>query len=562
MSLLAHLIRADVRRSWPLLCAWLGMAIVSAVIPCVVPVLARGDIGVLAALDLPIGLLAVAYPLVLLLFVVQVVQTHPLVGTNAFWTTRPIPPRTLLASKATVLGVAAVVIPMAIEVVRMVAHDVPWSAQGGVAVDTALTHTFLLALLMLGAAVTANLSRFLLLVGSALASLAVAISILVVMGSRNERPPSYEGWSALPDPTPWLVQIGLLIVAAAGALLMQYVTRSRARTGAVAAAGIAVTVSLNMTWQWPLLRPTDDPPDWSRADTALNLRVGGPSTMESFPFGGANGGQWFGVRAPLGLDGVEPGYVARVGIIEASLRVGDATLTSYRDLSPARIQIAGETLPPELAAPRDILGVDRLAVRPWQQFEKPILFFAAAADIQKHAPGAGDYHGRLRVVLQRYQIETVMPLLVGTVHHRGSYRVTVDSVGARWGTVDVQVHESRADSTLDLAPYSSYAYYLRNASRREAVPASPHALGEATNAFRFLSISLSADRQSGFTAKQLLLRFVVPDDVEGRSEILGEAWMAGAELVIVSMRRAGSVERDLEIADFPLSLPSRASLAP
>ena len=46
------------------------------------------------------NLLALAEVLFSVVFIALVVQEHPLVGTTAFWMTRPIPPRALLASKA------------------------------------------------------------------------------------------------------------------------------------------------------------------------------------------------------------------------------------------------------------------------------------------------------------------------------------------------------------------------------------------------------------------------------------------------------------------------------
>ena len=59
-----------------------------------------------------------------------VVQTHPLVGSDAFWTTRPIPPRSLLASKLALLGVATVVAPAFARAVLMAAYGVPAALLG------------------------------------------------------------------------------------------------------------------------------------------------------------------------------------------------------------------------------------------------------------------------------------------------------------------------------------------------------------------------------------------------------------------------------------------------
>ena len=57
-------------------------------------------------------LLAVAEVLFSVVFIALVVQEHPLVGTTAFWMTRPISPRALLAAKLIFLCAAVVAAPV------------------------------------------------------------------------------------------------------------------------------------------------------------------------------------------------------------------------------------------------------------------------------------------------------------------------------------------------------------------------------------------------------------------------------------------------------------------
>ncbi len=559
MSLVAHLVRADLRRSWLPLAAWVALAIVTAIIPCVLPRLAGRDLRLLSGLEYPVALVAVAYPLVLLVLVVQVVQTHALVGSSAFWMTRPISPRALFASKALLLGVATVIVPMVIEIARMTAHGVPWSTQVGVAIDEAGAHASLLVAIMVGASLTGSFSRFLLLVGGLLASMAVLIALLIVIDSRSSSPPTYAGWSLVPDPTPGLVQSILFIVAMAGALWMQYSVRSRVRTVAVAAAGIAASLAVASVWPWSWLRAEEPPPAWARQEAPLSVSVDEPSAIQTFAWVGRGDERWIGVRGPLKVRGIGPRFTVRVGVAEASLRVRDGTLTSVRELYPVTIASGGEVLHSSLiAVPPEALEVDRLVMRRSGPSEVPTLFFGDAVEIQRHVPTAGHYRGRLRVVLQEHELETSMPLTIGQVHRRGAYRIRIDSVANRWDGVSLQVHESRAGSRFDRASPPYYSYFLRNRKQREAVPGIGHPLGEAVNAFRFASFSIAGDDSpNGFRARELLLRFM-PDSAAEPAVVVDAAWLADAELVIVATRRAGTVERDLDVANFPLSLPARA----
>ena len=54
-----------------------------------------------------------------------VVQADPLVGTDAFWMTRPIPWRALLAAKVIPLWVFIAAVPVVAEAAAMVAYHVP-----------------------------------------------------------------------------------------------------------------------------------------------------------------------------------------------------------------------------------------------------------------------------------------------------------------------------------------------------------------------------------------------------------------------------------------------------
>ena len=60
----------------------------------------------------------------------------------------------------------------------------------------------------------------------------------------------------------------------------------------------------------------------------------------------------------------------------------------------------------------------------------------------------------------------------------------------------------------------------------------------------------SATQTSGFIAGGLLIRFSPTSGIQGESLPIDEAWLAGAELVIVRATREGSVQRELEMSDF------------
>ena len=118
MSLWRHLVKADFRQFRSALAIWCGLVVTSAAIHGVRPMLAAQSrpfemLGLLAVLVWTGGLL------VMLGFIAQAVQAHPLVGTTAFWMTRPIPPRTLLGAKLVFLGIVMVLVPVFAEMALM-----------------------------------------------------------------------------------------------------------------------------------------------------------------------------------------------------------------------------------------------------------------------------------------------------------------------------------------------------------------------------------------------------------------------------------------------------------
>lgn len=559
MKTVLHLMTTDVRHWWPLLAAWIAIVILCAIAPCAGPWLAGGDVRLLSRLEIPAMLLTIAYPLVLLLAIAQVVQADPLVGARAFWMTRPIPARALLASKVLLLATVAVIIPVIVEVVRMAVHDVPWSVQLGVAIETALSHALLLSLLMAGAAVTENLSRLLMLIGMALGALTSALVAMVMLfGPRVQT--SYPGWSLLPDPTTDLLQLGLMVAAASAAVAAQYLTRSRARAATCAAVGAVVAMLLPGVWPWPILQPKNDAPAWARGDTALQPRVGPMGAMRFVPTVAMDGTEWIGITAPLEIDGVEPHYTARVGIVDATIRVGQESLTSYRELFPVEPLRLGDALHPIFAIQRSVLQVDHVPTPPGlSRMPSLTLFSTDGPDLRKHAPGTGEYRGRLRIALNEHVVEAVLPLSVGAHHRGGAYGLTIHGVSERWGVVSVQAHESLAISLFSRRAEPYYGFYLRNQVARAAVHGAAQAVGEATGAMRLLPIALNIDRRSGFTAREVAMRFAVQPGMNADGIAIDETWLADAELVVVRMSPAGSVERDLYIKDVRLELPSRSA---
>ena len=556
MSVLTHLIAADVRRHRLLLAAWLVMIVATAIVDGALPVLSTDalarTVGILGSL------LTLTQTLLLVVLIPAVVQTHPLVGSDAFWMTRPIPPDTLLVSKAVLLGIVTIAAPTAVEAVFMAAYSVPAGQIASVAAQTALYQTFWVVLLMTAAALTPNLTRFALVCGGALAALALLLAVEVAMlMTRMSDLPAAGGGGDTGEPTAGFVLTVLVVVVGLATLVVQFRSRSRLRSVPVGATGLLLAFAIESIWPWPVLRPPIEVPSWAHADSALHLSASAesvPIKEEMSPF--SQRSVWRSARARVRLAGIEPNWSADARVLHAGLELqGGTRLDSNFSGIPVPAQFEESEEPPMRRVFRQLLGVERLADSGPPHGEPAFVFYLRDADFRRVAPATGSYRGVFEVKLTLHELEATLPLQRGATHQNGAYRLVVSGVERASTSVSILARESDATSIFDRRPTPELSLYLRNRHKSEAVAGSASDFDQGAFLSGFLPFH--AGRQtSGFRARSVLIRFPpgYGDDQESLS--IDDEWLEGAELVVVRTIRQGSVERRLDIMDFPLRAAS------
>ena len=179
MRLVGHLVRADIRHfRWSIL-LWAVLVAAETGVVAIRPAFMAdmrlyGNVGMIG------GLLWSALQIGMLLIVPLIVQAHPAVGTDAFWMTRPIPPRALLASKLVLLAAMTVLLSCAARLALMLWIHVPIREALLVILDMAISSSAWLAVLMAGATVTLNLPRFALLCGGVMISFVLLTTMLLM----------------------------------------------------------------------------------------------------------------------------------------------------------------------------------------------------------------------------------------------------------------------------------------------------------------------------------------------------------------------------------------------
>lgn len=558
MKLVAHLVRADVRRFRLLLAAWVSIEVLSTVFTGLQPLLA-GDPRTIAAVGLLGTVLFLTRWLGMIVIVALVVQTHPLVGSDAFWMTRPIPPRALLASKVLLLATTFIAVPALCEVLLMTACLVPAGKMVVVSLQTILFQALWLAIVMALSALTRNLARFVLLAGGLLASFVFVISVMLAVAMRNMSGGPQLGVVAsrqVSSPTADVVSLLLLITAAVVALVVQYRTRS---TRLSAGAGVAaLAVAIVVAWMWPWHPRPLPVPEWASRETAPRLVAesskGEFDTEHWSPWSRSEG--WRIGRARLRLSEMEEGWLATVRLADSSVQFDDGvTLATggngYQEIIPFE---SVDDFPTAVVM-RHVLAVGRVSAVPQgNSLEVGVpAIVLRPADFTKYSATSGTYRGRFLVDLDRVEIAAALPLQPGAEYRDRRRRILIDQVTPQTQTAAIRVRQFTAATMFDSAPLPQLSFYLRNRDAAEAVAGSPGgAMHMSTGmALPFMLGFGVSSPGTGFNATAEYITFPGYNPKQD-AVALSPGWLSHAELVVARTVQWGSVTRTVEIPRFEI----------
>jgi hypothetical protein len=557
MTLVLHLIRCDMRRFRILLSLWLLLIGASAVLDGIWPAMAVA-VATRQTVGLAGHLLALAEVLFSIALITLVVQEHRLVGTTAFWMTRPIPPGALFAAKCALLTAAMVVAPVLAEIVLMVVYRVPADEIAAVAAQSSIFWALWLGIVMAFAAFTPNMAKFALAVGGVIvATIVLLMTIATIFIDRFDDMPPIQPAGKMNDPTGGVVSTLVFIGAVVLFLAFLYRTRSRPRAVAIGVAGVAVAWAAAGVWPWPMLAPTFDTPAWASDPSVLQLSANSSAvkvagTTVDF---GAPPPPWLVARGPMRLTGLAPGWSARAGVRETSIRVeGHEALTSHVRAAPASVAIDDAESVQNHEVIRRLLNVERLIDRRQEtRAESAVVMVARASDLRRIPADRGAYDGTFVLSLTRHDIEAVLPFRSGAAVRIGTYQFAVDRIRPSRERMSVLARESDARSVFDRHPLSRVDYYLRNAQTSVAVEGSYRELRSDVTLARFLPfmVGVGAGENEGFRALALEVNFSTA--YGGANELVfDDSWLERAELVIVRSTEGGRVERRVSMPDFPI----------
>jgi ABC-type transport system involved in multi-copper enzyme maturation permease subunit len=314
-SAVAHLMRKDLgeHRAW--FAAFVGLVALRAALVGSRIDASVNDQNLLLSLSLASFLLTILHGALLVALAVQLVQGDRLVGTTAFWLTRPVRRVDLVLAKLGTAVAAFVAVPMILDALVMVVSGLAWAEVPAAMAEGAMMRLAIALPVMALASVTSDLAGFVVSAVAALfATLAVeaAVQWLRLVPSRSMA----SAYSAT------VVVAGVLIVGASAAFAHQGFTRRRGRTvGVMCAVGLLGLFAANW-WTVDFVSPREGlEPGWldpSRVTMTM-------TPVEAALGRGTPDSQQWRIRATYAFAGAPPSVVLTPISLNAAAVLADGT---------------------------------------------------------------------------------------------------------------------------------------------------------------------------------------------------------------------------------------------
>jgi hypothetical protein len=550
MSGILHLARTDLRRwRWPLI-GWLLLVVMRVLIEEVGLPAARPGRAVATAVEALAALVPATEVLFFCLLVSLIAHETPLVGTDAFWLTRPIDRRHLLAAKLLTLGPALVIWPELGDVVQMFRRGMPGAVIALAALDGVLWRFLWLLVVLVFAALTPSPIRFVLALAGAMLALAATLAGLIAVVEHlfldmpQGLPPP-----PVPDSTGALVLLLVSTTFAAAAVVHQFLTRRRGRSTAIALVGLVILPFFPDTWAWPRLRADEpQPPSWALDPARTPLELQTPiGVLKEEPPWRTDDEPRLVLAADLAMSGVPEDYFVEVLAAQSRFTLPDGGRVEGRGgwgvsvSHPARAPRVTRENAWQRVVGTEVPPVGPPAVAPALQYEQwPLLATIRREDAERLQQAPTEYFGSFDIRFWHYRAAATFTL-GPAVFRNGSQVIEILDVVRRQASCTLVVRRSSVSLMLRPEVQPEYMVVLRHRARGDVITGQPDDGGHSFSLLGTGGFSVSYEATTaGLVTRPTRLRF----PAWGRPGGIEATWFDHAEIVIVETRYAGRATRE------------------
>jgi hypothetical protein len=482
MNLITHLLRKDVRRSRALLIVWLLLLILEGVL--VGSGVNPGD----RVIQLLYTMISKAVPLfealLIIVIVPFVVQDEPLVGTTAFWLTRPISRRTLLKAKALFAVALLVLPPLVVQIIVLAANGITAHDIALAVPEVLLEQIHLVLMVAVVAALTPSFGIYAIVgVSATIAWLVAAFAIQWIRMLSNPENFMQQTQDFSLGKSNSVATSLIAIFVCSAVVAHQYLSRGTSRSVVAASVGVVALFTIGNSWKWDFLARTvtkTGPPPFDvstvkidldsdiSARDAMTMRAGGEPRKEIW-------------ASSIEDSGVPSAYVVRLKLIQPHLKLsGGADLHVTEPINMQLMMAMQSNAKDATAITSAVGGTPVMNSEPNAGYPTP-LFTVDAGTYSKSHHEPLIFSADMDFVASKYEITSEMPLTKGARSARGSTQRVITDVLRQPEGVDIVLRERKANLLFDRTDRSSpmdefvsgykheHVYVLRNKKKNEAV---------------------------------------------------------------------------------------------
>ncbi|HTM08238.1 MAG TPA: hypothetical protein VL754_07600 [Verrucomicrobiae bacterium] len=480
------------------------------------------------------------------------IHEEPLVGTTAFWFTRPLDGGTLLKSKMLFLGSILILPPLVTELVILATHGASARQLWLAAPEIFLEQLKFLAYIMVLAALTQSFARFALLGASFFIGYYLLILVYMTVVWYTGTPSFLKGPSK-PHLEDSRYVVTTLATLAISAYLLIGLYRAREARRAWLSIGLAVVfVSLlNHFWSWDFLGRSNEEQRAAIDTAAVNVAVVPDprarrvsDELRRRPQDNAKKN----ISAPLQISGLPAGYAVEPRNIQASLTFPDGRTLEHKgyvsNFDPSA-KLNARVIQ-EILGPIKILNAEKT------RSNMATLFSVSDEDFSKFATIPGKLSAVIDFVVKRYELTGKIPVRAKARYDHGSERAVITQVLKQTGGSNILLRESKISLFFDAgrSSYGAFAdfvmrpitYILLNDKRNEALwPDERPGPG-----FEFFDVLF----QKRLITFPLALHYTALTEQGGKLTEFNDAWLAQGALARIETKEVGHFTKDIQVDDF------------
>ncbi|MEE9368520.1 MAG: hypothetical protein V3V05_06605 [Pontiella sp.] len=533
MSLVKHIFKKDLRRLRVFLYFWLPVTLLSAIASSIQP--PADDFALQATLQVGAMLASILQFIMMALMVPLLMQSEPLVGTTAFWLTRPLDKGDVMKAKLLFAGIVLVLTPVLIQLIMLIANQIPLAYVAPAILDHVISYTGTLLLLMAIASITRNFGFFALTVGAYLAAGLIIGVLLMIRGQFA----LFEGGGpsvALTDSRTLLSSI-VAIAMLSSIVFIQYRHRKTRWAYSLLTLEFLITLWIGAFSQITLFKTPAGSLTAATMDP-IEIRVNDVSSSVSDSFSMRRQKEKSKeVRGEFLFENLPPFAFARISEINSTLRVGDHEVGEpTRENAFSSRGLARQALS-EALAPLEPIYSDNM------YYNSTTILKLKESDYQATRGEQGIYTADVTANLFRYEKRAALPIQVGERFKEGAFQATIASVlrATEGCSIVVSTKTVSAMFKRDRSPKAGerWIYLLANERTGEVY------LPDRDNN-RGISMNTSG---AGLQSQNKILRF---SSIDKLGEI-NAAWLDEATLLILETQWMGEIQKNLIDDQFSIS---------